>query len=244
MPHSREVLAIIAYVKATGLPYRVTDIDTPDVHSKTSFHYADGTGGDGLAVDFGGSIPGVTPKAVAEMATIWRSFRPVAPQLAELFFQSPDITMVVKNGAWRPGLATLGQKTWDAHKNHLHVAVSRGVFLPPPAIIATAPPAAAQPAVMVPAPVHDYEERATKTTMLHCGPLDSNGRGHADWQPGLGRDPIIVGLVQLGPSPPDDGYWEQQSKVNLSAQPRGGAVRVVVRGGTPGDTVTAFVTVA
>jgi N-acetyl-anhydromuramyl-L-alanine amidase AmpD len=95
-----------------------------------------------------------------------------------------------------------------------------------------------------PGPVHDYEEAATKTTMVHVGKLDSNGNGHADWQPGLGRDPIIVGVVQHGPSPPDDGYWPQQAKVNLSAQPRGGAVRVVVRGGTPGDTVTAWVTVA
>lgn len=97
---------------------------------------------------------------------------------------------------------------------------------------------------MIPAAIHDYEEAATKSTMIHIGKLDSNGKGWADWQPGLGRDPIIVGLVQLGPSPPDDGYWDHQSKVNLSAQPRGGAVRVVVRNGTPGDTVTAFVTVA
>ena len=96
----------------------------------------------------------------------------------------------------------------------------------------------------IPAPVHDYEEAATKTTMLHCGPLDRDGNGWSDWQPGLGRDPVIVGLVQLGSSPADDGYWLNQSKVNLSAQPRGGAVRVTVRNGTPGDTVTAFVTVA
>lgn len=96
----------------------------------------------------------------------------------------------------------------------------------------------------VPIPVHDYEEAATKTTMIHVGKLDDQGNGWSDWNPGLGRDPIIVGLVQLGPSPKDDGYWPNQSKVNLSAQPRGGAIRVVVRGGTPGDTVTAFVTVA
>ena len=96
----------------------------------------------------------------------------------------------------------------------------------------------------VPIPVHDFEEAATKTTMLHCGPLDKDGNGWADWQPGLGRDPVIVGLVQLGPSPPDDGYWETQENVTLAAQARGGAVRVTVRNGTPGDTVTAFVTVA
>lgn len=106
------------------------------------------------------------------------------------------------------------------------------------------PEAPVQQSTLQAAPVHNYEEAATKTTMIHIGKLDGNGQGWADWQPGLGRDPIIVGLVQLGPSPGDDGYWNHQAKVNLSAQPRGGAVRVVVRNGTPGDTVTAWVTVA
>jgi hypothetical protein len=110
-----------------------------------------------------------------------------------------------------------------------------GTFLVPPTPPAPAPPSA---------PVHDYSEAATKTTMIHIGPLDANGNGWADWQPGLGRDPIIVAVTQRGPSPPDDGYWADEAKVNLSAQPRGGAARVVVRGGTPGDTVTAWVTVA
>lgn len=96
-----------------------------------------------------------------------------------------------------------------------------------------------------PIPVHDFEELAVKQTMVHIGPLDKDGNGWADWQPGLGRDPNIVAVVQLGPSPPDDnGYWPGQAKVNLSAQPRGGAARIVVRNGTPGDTVTAFVTVS
>lgn len=96
----------------------------------------------------------------------------------------------------------------------------------------------------VPIPVHDYEEVATKTTMLHIGPLDSNGRGWSDWQPGLGRDPVPIALTLLGPSPVDDGYWPDQAHVQLSAQPRGGALRVVVRNGKPGDTVTLYVTVA
>lgn len=96
-----------------------------------------------------------------------------------------------------------------------------------------------------PAPVHDFEESAVKQTMVHIGPLDKDGNGWADWQPGLGRDPNIVAVTLLGPSPPDDGgYWPGQAKVNLSAQPRGGSARIVVRGGTPGDTVTAFVTVS
>lgn len=93
--------------------------------------------------------------------------------------------------------------------------------------------------------VHDFEEATIKQTMMHIGPLDSDGCGWADWQPGLGRDPNPVALVLLGPSPPDDrGYWPQQSKVILAAQPRGGALRVTVRNGTPGDTVTCFATVS
>lgn len=105
------------------------------------------------------------------------------------------------------------------------------------------PPAPARTQT-VPIPVHDFEELSVKQTMMVIGKLDENGRGWSDWDPGLGRDPNIVGLVLLGPSPADDGYWEGQEKVQLSAQPRGGKVRVVVRGGTPGDTITAFVSVA
>lgn len=96
----------------------------------------------------------------------------------------------------------------------------------------------------VPIPVHDFEEAAVKQTMMVIGKLDENGRGWSDWDPGLGRDPNVCGAVLLGPSPPDDGYWEGQEKVQLSAQPRGGKVRVTVRGGTPGDTVTCFVAVS
>lgn len=106
------------------------------------------------------------------------------------------------------------------------------------------PPLESPGSARQPGPVHDYEEAATKTAMLHIGPLDSNGRGWADWQPGLGRDPIPVALTLLGPSPPDDGYWENQSSVQASAQPRGGALRVVIRNGKPGDTVTLYATVA
>jgi hypothetical protein len=107
-----------------------------------------------------------------------------------------------------------------------------------------APAAVSSPVAAAPAPVYDYEEATTKTMAVHIGPLDGNGNGWTDWQPGLGRDPIIVGVVQQGPSPPDDGYWPQNAKVNLSAQPRGGAVRICVRNGSPGDTVLAWVTVA
>lgn len=105
-------------------------------------------------------------------------------------------------------------------------------------------PAAVPRTQTVPIPVHDFEEAAVKQTMMVIGKLDDHGRGWSDWDPGLGHDPNICGAVLLGPSPPDDGYWEGQEKVQLSAQPRGGKVRVTVRGGTPGDTITCFVSVS
>lgn len=136
---SRETQAIIDFVKAAGIPHRVTGIvgtwksvDNPcSPHTAKSLHCAEGTSGKGLAVDFGGSVPGVTAVTVAEMAVIWHLFEPQAPKLKELFFNGPGITRVVKNGLWRDGLATLGPTTWTAHKNHLHVAVGKGTFFTP-----------------------------------------------------------------------------------------------------------------
>lgn len=110
---------------------------------------------------------------------------------------------------------------------------------PPPAVVAT-------PAVpTAPIPVHDFEEGTVKTILMHIGPLDRDGHGYGDWQPGLGRDPNPVAVVLQGPSPPDDGgYWPGQEHVQLSAQPRGGVLRVVVRGGQAGDTVSCWATVS
>lgn len=133
---------------------------------------------------------------------------------------------------------------FDGWCGHQHVpgndhgdpgAINIGALLYRPA---PAPPPA-------PPAVHDFEEGAMKNTLLRIGPLDGNGNGWADWDPGLGRDPIIVGTTLLAPSPPDDGgYWPQQAHVTVAAQPRGGKARVVVRGGTPSDTVSCWVTVA
>lgn len=134
---SQETQSILDYVKVAGIPHRVTGIvgtwksvENPcSPHTASSLHCAEGTGGKGLAVDFGGSVPGVTPVTVAEMAVIWHLFEPLAPKLKELFFNGAGITRVVKNGIWRDGLATLGPTTWTAHKTHLHVAVTKGTFL-------------------------------------------------------------------------------------------------------------------
>lgn len=252
---SREVLAIVAYLSGSGLPFRVTATTGTYVssanpcapHSKGSLHCAAGTGGKGLAVDFAGTQPGVNSLTVAQMGAIFTAFSFAASHLAELIYQGPGVNRAVKNGKWVDPVRVYGPVAWAAHRNHVHVAVPKGTFLRWP--ISPAPPSP-PPA----GPSYDYEEATIKTMLVHIGPLDDRGCGWGDWQVGLGRDPIIVGLVQLAPSPPDDGptpqdphrdpYWMNEARVNLAAQPRGGVLRVVVRGGTPGDTVSVWASVA
>jgi hypothetical protein len=66
------------------------------------------------------------------MTAVFDAFRPVAPLLAELFFNGPGITKVIKDGVWRDGLQTLGAEQWASHRNHVHVAVRRGIIIMPP----------------------------------------------------------------------------------------------------------------
>jgi hypothetical protein len=127
---SREAQAIIDFVESTGLPYRVTDVNGPG-HAPGSYHGAKGTGGLGLAVDFAGAIPGITPITMGQMAALYLAFLTVASQLAELIHAGPGITWAVKNGKRVAGAATFGPTVWADHRDHLHVAVPRGVFLTP-----------------------------------------------------------------------------------------------------------------
>lgn len=236
---SRETDALIRYVKAVAGDVVVTatvgtyisSANPCSPHAAGSYHCRPGTGGPGLAVDFGG-----TP---TQQAAAFDALRPVAGRLAELIHNPAG---AVKNGRWVDPLAVYGPTVWAAHANHTHVAVGVGVFLavPPPPVVADPPVPTATPAD----PVHDFEEAAMKQMFMHIGPLDAQGNGWADWDPGLGRDPIIYSVVQQGPSPPDDGYWPGSAGVNISAQPRGGKVRVTIRRGTPGDTVSCWVSVA
>jgi len=129
---SREAQSIIDFVEATGLPHRVTDVNGPG-HAKGSYHYAKGTGGDGLAVDFGGVLPGVTPTTANQMLAIYRALLGVTSQLAELIHAGPGVTVAVKNGRRVDG-PTFYSAVWANHANHVHVAVPRGVFLSHPAV--------------------------------------------------------------------------------------------------------------
>lgn len=133
---SREVAAIIGYLETSGVPYRVTDIDGPG-HAEGSYHYAPGTGGDGLAVDFAGAVPGVSPVTAAQMAAIYRQFLTVADRLAELIYSGLDVdgrpvTVAVHQGRRVDGPSFYGPAVWRDHFDHVHVAVPRGLFLTRP----------------------------------------------------------------------------------------------------------------
>lgn len=128
---SREVQSIIDFVEACNIQYRVTDTTGPG-HAQGSYHYAAGTGGQGLAVDFGGATPGVTPVTEVQMAAIYRNLLDVSHDLAELIYSGAGISVAVKDGRAVDGRTFYGPVTWAAHRNHVHVAVERGVFLSHP----------------------------------------------------------------------------------------------------------------
>jgi hypothetical protein len=130
---SREAQAIIDYVESYAIPYRVTSVvryPKPGDRPK-SYHEQQGTGGLGLAVDFAGVTPGVTAQTVAQMGAIYRAFKDVTPQLAELIHNGPGTSKAVKNGKLVTGLSTYGPAVWGDHRDHVHVAVPRGTFLTP-----------------------------------------------------------------------------------------------------------------
>lgn len=129
---SLETVGIIQYLVATGVPHRMTDINTPDVHADTSFHYADGTPGPDLdgestAVDFAGltSYSADPGKAKGQLLAIAQAFLPARAQLAELF--CTHLGYGIKNGRRIVPSASVNL----AHRNHVHVAVRRGTFLAP-----------------------------------------------------------------------------------------------------------------
>jgi hypothetical protein len=226
---SREVAALRRYMADSGIPHRVTST-MGGKHATNSRHYQLGTDGLGLAVDFAGPTPG----DYKAMAAIFAALSNVASQLHELIGGPRFVTRTVKNGQWGNPVQQWGAPTWKAHDTHVHVSVDRGTFVRWPA----------PPTMTVPIPVFDFEEATIKSTLVFVK-LDDQGNGYSTWDPKLGRDPTIVGTVLQGPYPPaDGGYWGDQAKVNLSAQPRDGAVILVARGGKPGDTIGAWVSIA
>ncbi|HVM07185.1 MAG TPA: N-acetylmuramoyl-L-alanine amidase [Acidimicrobiales bacterium] len=96
-----------------------------------------------------------------------------------------------------------------------------------------------------PAPRFDYPEKEVRTTALIEVPHVAYGVGKTKWNPGLGRDPIIVGAVVHGPSPDDgDGWWENSRGATVRVQPRGGNVVITTNGHLEGKPISVWVTVA
>lgn len=124
---SREVAAIIGYPK---VPARVTATTGPG-HAAGSYHNAPGTDGDGLAVDFAGVLPGVSPSTVNQMVAIYQDFLRVGSELAELIYNGPGTGVAIHDGARVDG-AVFYRDVWADHVNHVHVAVKRGTFLSHP----------------------------------------------------------------------------------------------------------------
>ena len=127
---SKEVDAIIAYHAASGAPGRVTDIDTPGVHSKTSAHYAKGTCSDsgckGCAVDFA-FVP--SQRMSPGLLAIWTAFSKVEGQLWELFYEGAPYW--IKDGQQR-AKSLFSTALRDAHRNHVHVSIRPGKTLDVP----------------------------------------------------------------------------------------------------------------
>lgn len=133
MTVSREAQAIVDFVESTGLPYRVTSVvrRPPPGQRPSSYHEQQGTDGDGLAVDFAGTVPGITPATSAQMAAIHHALLTVASQLAELIYAGPGITQGIHAGKRVDGASFYGPVVWPDHRDHVHVAVPRGTFLTP-----------------------------------------------------------------------------------------------------------------
>lgn len=122
-PLTLECRALIDYARWTGVPGRVTDVNTPGVHSATSRHYQLGTGGKGLSIDCAGPVPSRNSDA---LLAVYRAFLPIAGALHELIYGGPG------GGRWLDGKQIAMGSVGPAHENHVHVSVNRGWRWMPP----------------------------------------------------------------------------------------------------------------
>jgi hypothetical protein len=111
---SLETNGIIAFAKAFD-PSVVVTATTGGTHVSDSYHFRQGTNGEGLAVDF----DFIKDKAAKRLA-LAQHFLAVTPKLAELFYT--PLGESVKHGAIQ-GFTVTG------HNDHVHVAVEKGTFL-------------------------------------------------------------------------------------------------------------------
>lgn len=123
-PISHESKALIALIRSFGIPHRITAINDPG-HSRDGWHYADGTAGEGTAIDFAGPIPywhsPVSSGAI--MLQICERLEPHYGDIAELICSHLDFSIV--HGEKK------SRRAVKSHWNHGHLAVRPGVFLAP-----------------------------------------------------------------------------------------------------------------
>lgn len=158
--YSQEVSGIISYFASLHINGKVTDVNTPGIHAKGSFHYAQGTGAVGLAVDFGLDNPSYDDP---RYLTIFNVFKPVETRLAELICAVPGVAYNIKDGRRVPLYAQA------QHHNHVHVAVAKGVFLQPVGQPQPEPPVTTRPM--------GEGMKAIEFTKIQ---LDSSGQGYKD----------------------------------------------------------------
>lgn len=114
-----ELKAMDAYMKSTGVPYKVTST-TGDNHAKNSYHYR------GLACDFAAPTPTVDSPGLLAIFNAWT---PLESQLAEMIYAGAPYQ--IKNGKHVPP-SLYGSTTMSIHHNHVHVAVRSGWRWTPP----------------------------------------------------------------------------------------------------------------
>lgn len=118
---SDEVRALKLYANTCGTFMRVTSTNggTPGItHALHSWHYAPGTNGVGLAVDFAGPVPSHDDESLRR---VYEALTPLIPYTHELFYSGPGGGFWVE-GVRRPVSALVAAE----HHDHVHIAVKIG----------------------------------------------------------------------------------------------------------------------
>jgi len=146
---TKETDCVIAAIGATDIEHAVTDINTPGAHNAHGNHYATdctpqlpaqpldkSNGKTGRAVDFA-HVKGDGKSDTPELLAIYNFFDQNYAQkslLNELYYSGPGADHCVFRGKrqlWSDIPKTAFDGIAPIHHNHVHVAVSKNVFLVP-----------------------------------------------------------------------------------------------------------------
>lgn len=163
MAYTAEVAGIIRWMINSGIPFKITDVNTPGVHAENSYHYQ------GLAVDLAGLQPSFNS---TQLLQIFNAFKPVEHRLAELIYSGGGYS--IKDGR------KVNRYAIADHWNHVHVAVPRGMVLA--AEVAGMPDDPNMPNITGPVEFHPLMDQAGNCTGYYIfssktGELHSFGPG-------------------------------------------------------------------